>query len=111
VLLAILAEEKSILPVHYVIAVLGEKGSDVPDFSEENKIVLDEFNKKSVGDVSVDKEVVNKRNRKERIRSTPVARRLAKAHNIELRVVKDYFDIDMVKESHVKKYLEEFNNG
>ena len=111
-LLAILAEEKSILPVHYIIAVLGEKGADVPDFTEDNRSVLDLFNKNVVGEiVSEESVIVNKRKRKDRIRSTPAARRLAKENGIELKRVKEHFDVDMVKEIHIKEYLEEFDNG
>ncbi len=105
-LLAVIAEEKSAVPVGYVIAVIGEPTEAVPDVSDENRAILAEHLKASAivqtspapTAAAVVRPVV------ERVRATPKARKLARKLGVDLAQILKTLGGTRVTEKDVRKY-------
>lgn len=111
VVLERLAEEKSVLPVGFILCVIGESGNDeaVKAAMGENAALLQKrANTSTVAISKNDIDMPQNRGREGRVRATPAARRLAKEKGILLEDVADMLHIrGAVKEEHIHTYLEE----
>jgi pyruvate dehydrogenase E2 component (dihydrolipoamide acetyltransferase) len=111
----VLAEEKSVLPIGYVIALIGDADGELPDVAAANRRLLERYRKSglaargtatkpAVGAMAgpmppvVGNDVM---------RATPAARRLAREKGIDLAVVKLAMKVDVINESVVHKFLEQ----
>ena len=105
-LLAVIAEEKSAVPVGYVIAVIGEATEAVPDVSDENRATLAKHLKASaIVQVSPAPRAVNvARPAVGRVRATPKARKLARKLGVNLAEILKITGTARVTEKDVKKY-------
>ena len=98
----ILAKEKSILPVGYVIAFIGGAADPLPDVTESNRKILDKHRR------SVGKKLSRVRDRKAArriVRATPAARRLARELGVDLANVGRDAEVEIITESIVRSYL------
>lgn len=105
-LLAVIAEEKSAVPVGYVIAVIGEETEAVPDVSDENRATMAEHLKTSaIAQTSpATKAATVERPVVERVRATPKARKLARKLGLNLADILKTIGGVRVTEEDVKKY-------
>jgi pyruvate/2-oxoglutarate dehydrogenase complex dihydrolipoamide acyltransferase (E2) component len=113
VLLRILAEENSTVPVGYVIGFIGEPGEPLPEGIEAANQALIEA-KKAEAKLSLDPSARSRSPRPEPaggvIRATPPARRLARDRGVELDDVAAWFgDGRRIAEDDVQAYLERKN--
>lgn len=107
----ILAPEKSQVPLGYIIALLGEADDELPDVSTENDELMREYREsvtgKTVAAPTGNPQTPPRAPKKERVRATPRARRLARQHGIDLARVRDHFGVEMVTEKEVQGLIEE----
>ena len=83
-LLQIVAKQKSLVPVGYIIALVGEPGEALPDVSEENAALLARM-RETVAPAGNDSAPTTGRSAGgQRIAAKPAARRLAREHQIDL---------------------------
>ena len=90
----IVAPEKSVVPNHYILALVGEPGEAVPDVTAENEAIVEQ-SKQAMTDGSAEvtmPEVAPSPPRRpqgpsRRVRATPAARRLAKENDIDLATI------------------------
>ena len=92
-LLKIVAQEKSSVPINFVVAVVGAEGETLPDYEKLN----DEVRQQSVlGDLEESAPeppkpaAVQPIARGKRVPATPAARRLAQEHGFELTEIRDW---------------------
>ena len=103
---AILAEVKSSLPIGYVIALIGEAGDALPDVSASNRKLMEHRRARQVPVAPV-KAAGSSGAEAGSIRATPAARRLARERGVDLARVQSRFNIDIITETVVAKYIEE----
>ena len=98
----ILAREKSVLPVGYVIGLVGGESDPLPDVTETNRSLL-EARRRTVGRrrPRPGKHPPTKR---VSIRATPAARRLARELGIDLARLKEEANADVVTEDIVRRH-------
>jgi len=97
VLRKILAPSKSILPVGYVLCVIGTADEALPDVAEENERLLAEFRasaRSAAGDVPGTKRT---------LRATPGARRLARQLGIDLAAAVPLGEGGVIREADVRR--------
>ena len=102
---AVLAAPKSSLPVGYVIALIGDAGDDLPDVAAANRALLETHAKKSARAAPVGPAAAPRV--PGALRATPAARRVARERGLDLARVQTHYNVDVVTESLVTKYLEE----
>jgi len=95
-LLKRIAPTNSIVPVGYVLAVVGDPAEKVPDVSADNDALMAKFRHKAVA---------AERSTAPKIRATPGARRLALESGVDLAKVPTTGSGNPVREEDVKKYL------
>lgn len=109
-LLSIVAPEKSVLPVGYVIALIGEEADELPEIAAANEALLE---RRKLAVASVDSTVAAEqdapstaRSVRDRgaVRATPAARRVAREHNIDLAEVSKSLGGGLVQEEDVLKW-------
>ena len=88
VLRKILAAEKSVVPVNYVIALVGAPDEDLPDVTEENRQVVEKHREETAAlkaakavEASSDERAAPG---KKKVRAKPAARRVAREAGIDL---------------------------
>ncbi len=100
VLLKVVAPERSIVPVGYVLAICGEPGEALPDVEAENAKTVAEFRRAAeatgAGAARPDRP---------RIRATPGARRLAGREGVDLGDVPPGGGSGVVREEDVRRFL------
>ena len=101
-LLQIIATEKSVVPTGYIVALSGSSGEEDAEAEEANKAIMAAYR----GD-STDGGSKEKRERKERIRATPKARRLARKNELSLEEIKKKTGVDVVDEDTVKQFMQQ----
>ena len=102
VLRKICAPENSILPVGYILAIVGEDGEDLPDTTCENATLVEEFRAKALdAEREQSAESVGKK-----IRATPGARRLARELNVDLATIPPPTD-GVLRENDVRQAIED----
>ncbi len=101
-LLRIFAREKSIVPVGYAVALVGTPGEVDETVEADNQALLD---------ARRDRPPAAARQRSRaggaRVRATPRARKLARAHDIDLARVKAETGADLINEKILAPYLED----
>ncbi|MFO7937449.1 MAG: biotin/lipoyl-containing protein [Kiritimatiellia bacterium] len=100
-ILRILAPEKSVVPTGYIAALSGVHGEKDPEAEAENNSIMAEYRGTPPGG-----EVLNRRIRRERIRATPKARRLARKNGIDIADIKKKTGVDLVDENAVKDFMQ-----
>ena len=107
----ILAPEKSQVPLGYIIAIVGEADDELPDVSAENDQMMREYREsvtgKTVAAPTDNPQTPLRTEKKERVRATPRARRLARQHGIDLAQVRDRAGVEVVSEKEVQDHIEE----
>jgi pyruvate/2-oxoglutarate dehydrogenase complex dihydrolipoamide acyltransferase (E2) component len=100
----ILAREKSVLPVGYVIALIGDPRDPLPDVSGRNRKLLD----KRLRPAAAASRPAPAAPAAEagRVRATPAARRLAKEKGVDLAALSASLHLDLVRENDILTYLE-----
>ena len=111
--LAITTEEKSTVPVGYVIAVLGESDETAPDVTEENRLILAEHLKKTAvaETTKVGTTPAGMKDGGERVRATPKARKLARELGVDLAEVARTTGVARVTENDVEKFAKGRKSG
>ena len=100
----ILAEEKSIVPVGYVIALIGEANDPLPDVMEANRRLLERRQRRSAASARPAREAAG--GGPSKVRATPAARRLAKEKGVDLAAVGSKAGVDIVRETDVIRFLQ-----
>lgn len=106
VLRRIIAEEGSMLPVGYIIGLIGEADDPLPDVTAENEAILAAFAEQTSGTGSRGKREGRGRKRV-RIRATPAARRLAREHGLDLAEVATKNGAEAVDETMVQAFIDD----
>ena len=96
ILKRILAPEKSIVPVGYVLAVVGELDETMPDADAENEKVMARFRAAATT-------AEGKRASASNVRATPGARRLARELGVDLGRVTPSAEGGVIKEEDVRR--------
>lgn len=100
-LLKIIAEEKSVVPTGYIVALSGSTAEEDADIEDTNTAIMAAYCGDSSGGKSKEK-----RERKERVRATPKARRLARKNKLDLAEIKEKTGADVVDEDAVKQFMQ-----
>lgn len=103
VLRKILAREKSVLPVGYVIALLGDDKEPLPDVSGSNRKLLDTHRQRLRRKPARSGGKAGKR-RRSSVRATPAARRLAREMDVDLEAVQKAGNVEVVTEELVREH-------
>lgn len=125
VLRRIVSPEKSVVPIGYIIAVLGDADEPLPDVDEENRRIMIQWRGEAHAPATVTPtpsitvaapqtsqpshtltEQPVRHPATQRVRATPAARRLAREHRIDLGDVARRLGVDVVSEKHVREYLD-----
>ncbi len=106
VLRRILAPEKSVVPVNYVIGLIGEADEAIPDVTAENEAIMAAHREAAAALQTPTAEDAAQRKRPERkkVRAKPAARRAAREAGIDLADVTPA-DGKIVTEEDVRAYL------
>ena len=117
VLRRIVAAEKSIVPVGYIIGIIGDTGEDVPDVSAENAAIKErrqksaEASEESAPSLNVPTLTVPSNAGQStpaaggsRVRATPAARRAARDLNVAIEDVAAAFPGKVLSEDDVKNF-------
>ncbi len=106
VLRRIYATEKSVIPVGYVIAFVGEADEALPDCVEEDNARLLARHQAAAGpDEDLKAQLAAKLGK--RARATPAARRLARECGVTLEAVGEWLGgVAQIEEADVRRYLE-----
>lgn len=103
--------EKSVVPVGYVLALLGEAEEPLPDVAEENRQLLERRKEIPVPLTAAAPKLQQEATGGElrgadRTRATPAARRLAKEHGVDLAEVARVTGSKVVTEEDVARFAE-----
>ncbi len=101
-LLQIIAPEKSVVPTGYIVALSGTAGEEDVEVEDANKDIMAAYR-----DDSTDSGSKEKRERKERIRATPKARRLARKNGLSLEEIQKKTGADVVDEDTVNQFMQQ----
>ncbi|MEA3400863.1 MAG: biotin/lipoyl-containing protein [Armatimonadota bacterium] len=114
---AIYAPPRSTVPVGYVIAFIGGPDEEPPDDVERrNARVMEEHRRAAEEELELDLDLPERipstrregRERRQKVRGTPAARRLARDRDVTLDEVAAALDVSgVVTEEHVRAYLAE----
>ncbi|MDA3923718.1 MAG: E3 binding domain-containing protein [Kiritimatiellae bacterium] len=99
-LLAVIADVKSVVPTGYIVGLIGTSGEEDPDIEADNENCMAAYRGESANSPST-----SKRERKERIRATPKARRLAKKNGLDLAEIKEKTGVEVVDEAAIKQFM------
>lgn len=104
-LLAILAEVKSSLPVGYVVALIGDSNDILPDVRASNRRLVETQTRK-IQAVPLEKGTQTEAGTGT-LRATPAARRLAREHGTDLALVQAKYKVEVITENVLNRYLME----
>ena len=114
-LLAIYADVKSVVPVHYVLGLIGAQGEHDPDAAAENaerlrayraQVATSPATASSAGAVpSAAPAPAAASSAAPAVRATPKARRLAQAHGLDLASIQRQAGVELVTESVLEPFL------
>lgn len=107
-LLSILAEEGSMFPVGYIMALIGDPGDELPDVTRENERTLSTVTEQAGENRPARPPEGRGREarKRTRVRATPAARRLARDNALDLADVAKQNAEARVDEQMVKTFLE-----
>jgi len=100
VVLAILAPEKSVVPVGYVLGITGSPGEVAPDISAENNRIMEEFRRAVLAG-----KPGNGETHRVAVRATPRARHLATSEDVDLGDVPPSSENGVICEEDVRRFL------
>ncbi len=103
VLRCVLAPEKSVLPVGYVLAVIGDGAESLPDVSPENARLLAAFHAAAATAASSED---GDGKASVKVRATPAARRIAKELGVDLAALTLPEGVSVVREDDVRRAAE-----
>ena len=103
ILLAIAAPEKSVIPVDYILAVVGSAGEPVPEVASENARILAE-RARSAKEAAWSAPGQGGRRAGEPVRATPSARRLAREAGVSIEEIA-VLASGVIKEEQVREFL------
>ncbi len=108
VLVRIYAPEKSVVPVGYTIAYIGQEGEQPPAvIEEENERIMQMHAAQPQLDVDLSPQTPSA-GRRARVRAVPAARRLARQHGISLAQVAEWLKENRpITPEDVARYIEE----
>ena len=113
-LLKCFCDEKSTIPVGYIIAAIGAEGSDIPDVSAENEALIKDSDPLKDLDLSLNKPGEQTAGTaapaSKRPRIAPAARALAKRNGIDINELAEHFGSKMIHKQDVEAYLKEKGN-
>ncbi|MBM4081020.1 MAG: hypothetical protein FJ278_15045 [Planctomycetes bacterium] len=101
----ILSHEKSVIPVGYVMAILGDGAEEMPDVTAENEALLVKHRELAALGKLPSRVVKPLAEKKARVRATPAARRIAKEAGIDLADVPLSDANQIVTEEVVQQFL------
>lgn len=110
VLRKIFATEKSTLPVGYIIALIASPSDKLPDITKINTKILERY-RMSLRGKKLDKPVSVRSASRTHVRTTPLARRIASEHQVDLSDVANKMNVEIITESVIKTYLEKYFSG
>jgi pyruvate dehydrogenase E2 component (dihydrolipoamide acetyltransferase) len=99
-LLSILAQAKSVVPTGYIVALIGDAGEEDPAAEEHNDSCMAAYRGEPSSGSATDQN-----DRKERVRATPKARRLAKKNGLDLEEIQQKTGVDVVDEAAISRFL------
>ena len=102
----ILAPEKSVIPVGYVFALVGDPEDALPDVSAHNRAVL-EKHRQAGSNAAARKPVPPGPGHSTALRATPAARRLARELGIDLAAVQARFPDSIIDGATIKRFAAE----
>ena len=111
-LLQIISPVKSILPVGYVIAIIGDPSDTIPDVTAENADIIASF-RASASTASPNPTAAPpsqkhpQAQRTNAIRATPAARKLARKHHVDIALIAADKNDGAVSRNDVEAYLEQ----
>ncbi|MDD2600788.1 MAG: hypothetical protein PHO37_16465 [Kiritimatiellae bacterium] len=100
-LLTIFAEAKSVVPAGYITALIGAPGEEDPAAESDNQRCMAAYR----GEAQSTHTSGTQEERKERVRATPKARRLAKKNNLELEEIQRKTGVEVVDEAAINQFL------
>lgn len=113
ILRKITAPVNSVIPPGYVMALIGKVDDALPDVSDSNKKLLDKHLKEQEAELSIEPKLKQQKFQKNsnagksgKVRATPAAKRLAKENKLDLAEIKTKFNVEVVNEKAVRKFLE-----
>jgi len=103
------AAEKSVVPVGYVIAFVGEPDEPLPEGVEEhNRRLLAQHQVSTRAELDLAVDLVRRNLAGKRVRATPAARRVARENGVDLGAVAVWLGRDkVVEEGDIQQYLRE----
>lgn len=105
-LLKILAEEKSIVPIGFTLALIGDPEDSLPDVAARNKDLL-EAHKRSVRPARKQHKPSKPHDEATtKTRATPAARRLARKSGLDLEDLSKILQTDVITENTLRAYLD-----
>lgn len=108
ILLAQLYEAGETVPVQKVIAYIGEAGEEIP--VADDALAVEKREAKEVAETELNNEVTHvAQNKGEKIRRTPLARRLAEENNVTLQNINGTGPLGRIQKVDVENYLAENN--
>ena len=110
-LLAILAAEKSVVPVGYILALVGEPGESDPAAAAHNTALLARCRETAAAGSDCGKAPAVPLQPASRVRATPRARRLAQEQGIDLARVQAATGVETVDEAALRKFLQGAASG
>ena len=102
----ILAEKKSTIPIGYVMALVGDPASPLPDVRELNRRLL-EKHRQAAGRKKAVPRTAAPATAQAVVRATPAARRLARERGVDLAAVHAQVKTDVVTEDMVKHFIKQ----
>lgn len=100
---AILADVKSSVPVGFIVALIGDADDALPDVSAANRTLMEAQTLKArSAPIAAVKSAGTDAGA---LRATPAARRLARERGIDLAAVRATFNVDVITESVLARYL------
>lgn len=98
--------ESSTVPTGFIIALIGDLNADLPEVESENRRIMEAHRREMDGADNIQTRRVRKA-RRQRVRATPAARRLARRHKLDLQVIKDSLGVELVDEAAIQQYMED----
>lgn len=108
VLLKILAKEGEIVPVNQPIAIIGQQGENVEDLLKQSNIIEEQKEPQQNEPIEETKKPISQGEQTSiptKPRATPVARKIAKEHDIDLTQIKGSGPSGRIQRKDVEEYL------
>ena len=114
-LLEILAAEKSVVPINFILGLIGATGETDPDAEQENATILQAYRDQvslaaptatpAPTSFGASAPPAAGTDGAPRVRATPKARRLAQTHGIDLTAIQKQTGVDLITEAVLEPFL------